>query len=61
MYFGVRMFMMKLGVSVTNFIFPSLLIFGKSVENDFGVRLTAVFALAICVVALFVFSRFKEV
>jgi len=52
MYFGVRMFMMKLGISATNFIFPSLLIYGKSVENDFGVRLTAVFALIICVVRL---------
>ena len=61
MYFGVRMFMMKLGVSATNFIFPSLLIYGKSVENDFGVRLTAVFAFIICIVALFVFRKFKEV
>lgn len=61
MYFGVRMFMMKLGVSATNFIFPSLLICGKSVGNDLGVRLTAVFALIVCIAALFVFRKFKEV
>jgi len=61
MYFGVRMFMMKLGIMGTNFIFPSLLIYGKSTENDFGVRLTAVFALMICLIALFVFRKFKEV
>jgi len=61
MYFGVRMFMMKLGVSVTNFVFPALLIFGKSTENNLGVRLTAVFALFVCLLGWLVFRKYKEV
>jgi len=61
MYFGVRMFMMKLGVSATNFFFPALLIFGKSTENDLGVRLTAGFACIICIAGWLVFRQFKEV
>jgi len=61
MYFGVRMFMMKLGVSATNFIFPALLIFGKSTENDLGVRLTAGFACLICIAGWLVFRQFEEV
>lgn len=61
MYFGVRMFMMKLGVSVTNFVFPALLIFGKSTENNLGVRLTAVFALFVCLMGWLVFRKYKEV
>jgi len=61
MYFGVRMFMMKLGISATNFVFPALLIFGKSTENDLGVRLTAGFACLICIAGWLVFRQFKEV
>ncbi len=61
MYFAVRMFMMKLGISVTNFVFPALLIFGKSTENDLGVRLTAGFACLICIAGWLVFKQFKEV
>jgi len=61
MYYGVRMFMMKLGVSVTNFVFPALLVLGKSTDNPLGVKLTALFALIVCAVGWLIFRNFKEV
>jgi len=61
MYFGFRTFMMKLGVSLALLIFPSLLNFGKSVDNDWGVRLTAMAAFAFCLLGWFLFRNYKEV
>lgn len=60
MFYAVRTFMMKLGISVANLIFPSLLLLGKSVDNPFGVKLSAVFAMVFCVVGLLVFLRYRE-
>ncbi len=61
MYFGFRTFMMKLGVSLALLIFPTLLNFGKSVDNDLGVRLTAIAAFAFCLLGWFLFRNYKEV
>ncbi len=61
MYFGFRTFMMKLGVSLALLIFPTLLNFGKSVDNDLGVRLTAIAAFAFCLFGWFLFRNYKEV
>ena len=61
MYFGFRTFMMKLGVSLALLIFPTLLNFGKSVDNDWGVRLTAIAAFAFCLLGWFLFRNYKEV
>ena len=61
MYFGFRTFMMKLGVSLALLIFPTLLNFGKSADNDFGVRLTAIAAFAFCLLGWFLFRNYKEV
>jgi Na+/melibiose symporter-like transporter len=41
-YFGVKSFAMKIGVSLTNLLFPTLLLLGNSSDNNLGVRLTAI-------------------
>lgn len=59
-FFGARAFVMKLGISATNLIFPSFLLLGKSVENDDGVRLSAVAAFVFCLIGLLIFTRYNE-
>lgn len=59
-FFGVKFFMMKVGISLTNLLFPTLLLFGNSVENNTGVRLTAVMGLVGSFLAYFVMRRVKE-
>ncbi|URA10828.1 MFS transporter [Thermospira aquatica] len=59
-FFGARTFMMKMGIAFTNLIFPSLLNLGRSTENDFGVRLTGVFAFVFCIAGLLLFLRYRE-
>lgn len=60
MFFGVSAFTMKVGISVANLIFPSLLLFGKSSENPAGVQLTAVAALFFCLAGWATFKKYKE-
>jgi Na+/melibiose symporter-like transporter len=60
-YYGFKTFMMKLGVAITSLIFPSLLLLGKTPENSFGVRMTAVVCIIASVLAYVVMSRFKEI
>ncbi len=61
MFFAFRTFMMKLGASFALLIFPSFLLLGRSAENDFGIRATAVAALAFCLLGLFLFQKYEEV
>jgi glycoside/pentoside/hexuronide:cation symporter, GPH family len=60
MFYAVAAFMMKVGVSLANLIFPSLLVFGKSVENPFGVQLSVAAALVFCALGFFVFRNYNE-
>ncbi len=60
MFYAVAAFMMKVGVSLANLIFPSLLVFGKSVENPFGVQLSVAAALIFCALGFFVFRNYDE-
>lgn len=60
MFYGARTFMMKLGISVANLLFPSLLLLGRSQTNPWGVRLTAASALLFCLVGFIVFIRYNE-
>ncbi len=60
MFYGVAAFMMKVGISLANLIFPSLLIYGKSTENPIGVRLTVVAALVFCTAGFWVFRKYDE-
>jgi Na+/melibiose symporter-like transporter len=60
MFYAGQAFMMKLGVSLANLIFPSLLIFGKSTENNTGVQMTIGAAIFFCLAGYFVFKRYDE-
>jgi glycoside/pentoside/hexuronide:cation symporter, GPH family len=59
MFYGVGAFVMKLGVSLANLIFPSLLLLGKSVEQPLGVQATAIAAAIFCVAGWAVFRKFE--
>lgn len=60
MFFAVRTFISKLGISTANLIFPSILAFGYSVNNDLGVRLTGVVAVVFCLIGMVCFFLYKE-
>ena len=59
-FFGVKFFVMKLGISMTSLLFPTLLLFGNSLENNFGVRLTAVVGLVGSVIALLLMFKVQN-
>jgi len=59
MFFGARTFMMKMGISVANLIFPSLLLLGKSSENPLGVQVSAFVALGFMILGWMLFSRYQ--
>jgi GPH family glycoside/pentoside/hexuronide:cation symporter len=61
MYYAVRNFMMKIGISIGNLLFPSLLIFGKSESDYTGVKLTVLVAIVICISGFLIFTRFREI
>lgn len=60
MFYGARTFMMKMGISLANLIFPSFLLLGRSTENSWGIRLAAIAAFGFCLVGFLAFSRYKE-
>ncbi len=61
LYYAVRTFMMKIGITLANLIFPSLLLLGKSLENPLGVRATAIAALIFCIVGMMIFRNYQDV
>jgi Na+/melibiose symporter-like transporter len=60
MFFGVSAFTMKVGISLANLIFPSLLLFGKSMENPTGVQMTAAAAIVFCLAGWGTFRKYAE-
>lgn len=59
-FFGARTFMMKMGISIANLLFPSLLLLGKSTDNPVGIRSAAIAATGFCLLGLFAFLRYDE-
>lgn len=59
-FYGARNFMMKMGISVANLIFPSLLLLGKSMDNSAGVRYSLLVAMIFSIFGLLVFLKFKS-
>jgi len=59
-FFGARTFMSKMGQSVAGILFPSLLLLGRSVDNDLGIRLTAVAAFGFLIVGLIFLLMYSE-
>ena len=60
MYFGVRNFLSKVGISMANLIFPSLLLFGYTADNNLGVRLCGLAAFGFCIIGLLFFLKYKD-
>jgi GPH family glycoside/pentoside/hexuronide:cation symporter len=60
-YFGLKTFMMKMGVAVTSLIFPSLLLLGKTPDNPFGIRMVAVVCVLCSIAAYVLMKKYKDV
>lgn len=60
-YFGLKTFMMKIGVAITSLIFPSLLLLGKTPDNPFGIRMVAVTCVLSSILAFLVMRKYKDV
>lgn len=59
-FFGARTFMSKMGQSLAGILFPSLLLLGKSVENDIGVRLTSMVAVCFLLLGMVFLFLYRE-
>ncbi len=59
-YFAVRYFFVKLAQTVGIALFAMLLIYGKDVQNDLGIRLNGLVGFVLCIIAALVFMKFKE-
>lgn len=59
-YFAVRYFFVKIAQTFGIALFAMLLIYGKDVGNDFGVRLNGLVGFVLCCLAALIFTRFKE-
>lgn len=59
-YFAVRYFFVKVAQTFGIALFAMLLIYGKDVGNDLGVRLNGLLGFGLCILAALIFTRFKE-
>jgi len=60
MFFGARTLMSKIGQTIAMLIFSSLLLLGKDIGNDLGIRLTGPAAGILCIVGLLFFLYYNE-
>jgi GPH family glycoside/pentoside/hexuronide:cation symporter len=60
LFFAVKYFSVKLGQTFGIGLFATLTLYGKDPGNDYGLRLNGLFGAALCLLAILVFSRFKE-
>ena len=60
MYFAVRNFFYKLGMTAGIMCFTILTLWGKDPGDDLGIRLNGIFGFVLCVVGGLVFLTFKE-
>ncbi len=60
-YYGLKTFMMKVGIAITSLIFPSLLLLGKSPAHPLGVRMVAVACMLTSALAFWVMRKYKDV
>lgn len=59
-YFAVRYFFVKIAQTFGIALFATLLIYGKDVGNDLGIRLNGLLGFLLCCLALLIFTRFQE-
>jgi len=60
MFFAVKYLFVKLGQTLGIALFAFLTVYGKDPGNDYGLRLNGVCGFVLCLIALIIFSRFKE-
>jgi glycoside/pentoside/hexuronide:cation symporter, GPH family len=60
MFYAVAAFMMKVGISLANLLFPSLIILGKSADNPLGVQLSVAAAFIFCLSGFWVFRKYEQ-
>ena len=58
MFYGVTAFTMKLGISIANLVFPSLLLFGRSTADPLGIQFTSLAAAAFCLMGWVSFRKY---
>jgi GPH family glycoside/pentoside/hexuronide:cation symporter len=59
-YFAVRYFFVKIAQTLGIALFAMMLIYGKDIGNDFGIRLNGIVGFSLCLLAALIFTRFKE-
>jgi GPH family glycoside/pentoside/hexuronide:cation symporter len=59
-YFAVRYFFVKIAQTLGMALFAMLLIRGKDVGHDLGIRLNGALGFVLCVIAAIIFMKFKE-
>lgn len=59
-YFAVRYFFVKIAQTFGIGLFAMLLVYGKDVGHDLGIRLNGVLGFGLCFLATLIFSRFRE-
>jgi GPH family glycoside/pentoside/hexuronide:cation symporter len=59
-YYGARTFMQKIGQMIAMLVFTSLLVLGRDVGNDLGLRVSGLVAGVLCLGGLYLFSRYDE-
>lgn len=59
-YYGARTFMQKIGQMIAMLIFTSLLVLGKDVGDDLGVRVSGLVAAGFCLGGLYLFTLYNE-
>ncbi|MBC7695784.1 MAG: MFS transporter [Burkholderiales bacterium] len=59
-YFAVRYFFVKIAQTFGIALFSMFLIYGKDVGNDYGIRLNGLLGFFLCLIAAFIFTKFKE-
>jgi GPH family glycoside/pentoside/hexuronide:cation symporter len=61
MFFAVKYLFVKLGQTLGIALFAFLTIYGKDPGHDYGLRLNGICGCVLCLMAIVIFSRFKEV
>jgi len=59
-FFGMKSFMMKIGISISQLLFPSLLLLGNTRDDDMGIRAVALCCAVASLVAFLQMSRFND-
>ncbi len=60
LYFSIQTFMNKIGQMLAMVLFSSILLLGNEPGHDLGIRMTGVVAAVIGLVALLIFTRYKD-